>query len=225
MTTHVTNFAVIASPVGASLSWLVSALTEQGGSCQVASDGLKAFELARGSGVELIVLAEPLGVLSGQAVCQALREAKVSAPILLLASAEQQVAGLLAGADVVLPQDSSPELVLAQVEALRRRVSLEHGPLQVGDLSLDTQTRRAERGGKLILLSGTEYALLELLVRRAGRVVSREEILEQVWPGEARASDNVLDVYVSYLRTKIDRGFATPLIRTVRGRGYLVAAE
>jgi DNA-binding response OmpR family regulator len=225
VTSHVANLAVIAHPSESSLSWIPAALAERGGRQLTAADGLKAFELARGSGVELIVLVEPLAVLTAHAVCTALREARVTAPILLLGDSESVAAGLLAGADVVLPLDSTREVVLAQIDALLRRVALEHSPLQVGDLILDTQSRRAERGGNLIPLSGTEYTLLELLMRRAGRVVSREEILEHVWPGESRATDNVLDVYISYLRTKIDRDYSVSLIRTVRGRGYLVAGE
>jgi DNA-binding response OmpR family regulator len=126
---------------------------------------------------------------------------------------------------VVLALDSTPELVQAQLQALLRRVALDSSPLQAADLTLDTTTRRAERGGKVIPLSATEYTLLELLMRRVGRVVSREEIMEHVWPGESRASDNVLDVYVSYLRTKIDRDFSPALIRTVRGQGYMVVTQ
>lgn len=225
VTTHEVNLAVIALSPESPLSWISSALAERGGRQLVASDGLKAFELARASGVDLVVLVEPLAVLAAQAVCTALREARVSVPILVLSDTTSAAALLTAGADVVLALESDPQTVLAQIEALMRRVAFEHSPLQVGELILDTQARRAERGGKLILLSGTEYTLLELLMRRAGRVVSREEILEHVWPGEVRASDNVLDVYVSYLRTKVDRDFGSSLIRTVRGRGYMVAAE
>ena len=190
-----------------------------------AADGLKAFDVARAGGIELIVLVEPLGALAGQGLCTALREAHVNVPILLLDTPERVEAGLAAGADVALPLESSAGLLLAQTRALLRRVSLERSPLIIGDLSLDTLTRRATRAGTQIGLSATEFTLLELLLRRAGRVVTREEIMEHVWPGEERATDNVLDVYVSYLRTKIDRNFPVPLIRTVRGQGYTIVAD
>ena len=146
-------------------------------------------------------------------------------PILLLDTPDQLVEGLVAGADVVLPQDAPEALWKAQLRALLRRVSLAHQPLQVGDLSLDIQTRRAMRAGQTILLSTTEYMLLELLLRRVGHVVSRDEIMSHVWPGEERTSDNVLDVYISYLRAKIDRNFPVPLIRTVRSQGYTIVAD
>ncbi|WP_395138160.1 response regulator transcription factor [Armatimonas sp.] len=202
----------------------MSSLKELGTQVLVVTDGLKAFELSQQSGVELIVLVEPLPVLSGLSVCSALREAHVTAPILLLCSPETLTTGLDAGADCALPEESDDERVQAQVRALLRRVVLDRSPLRIADLSLDTNTRCAERAGKVIRLSATEYTLLELLMRRAGRVVSREEILEHVWLGESRASDNVLDVYVSYLRTKIDRDFPVALIRTVRSQGYMIAA-
>lgn len=207
------------------LSGLPEELEPLGARVEVTTEGLKAFDLARAGGIELIVLAEPLGALAGQALCKALREANVGVPILLLDTPERQVAGLEAGADVVLPLDCPAALWKAQVQALLRRVSLERQPLRAGDLSLDTQTRQAMRGGKQIHLSTTEYTLLELLLRRAGRVVSRDEIMKYVWPGEERTSDNVLDVYISYLRNKIDRGFAAPLVRTVRGQGYVIAVD
>jgi two-component system OmpR family response regulator len=207
----------------------LAGLAQELGQCEVsvvlATDGLKAFDVARAGGVELIVLAEPLGAVAGQGLCTALREANVTVPILLLDTPDRVVAGLVAGADVVLPLESSAELLLAQTQSLLRRVSLERSPLRMGDLALDTTTRRATRGGTQIALSATEFTLLELLLRRAGRVVTREEIMEHVWPGEERATDNVLDVYVSYLRTKIDRNFAVPLIRTVRGQGYTIVAD
>ncbi|WP_395091406.1 response regulator transcription factor [Armatimonas sp.] len=200
-------------------------MKELGTQVLVVTDGLKAFELAQQSGVELIVLVEPLPVLSGSSVCSALREAHVTAPILLLCSPETLAVGLDAGADSALPGESEDEVVRAQIHALLRRVALDRSPLRIADLSLDTNTRRAERAGKMILLSATEYTLLELLMRRAGRVVSREEIMEHVWLGESRVSDNVLDVYVSYLRTKVDRDFPVALIRTVRSQGYMIVAS
>ena len=204
---------------------LPAELEQRGLRVLMATEGLKVFDLARAGGVELIVLAEPLGALAGQGLCKALREANVGTPILLLDTPERLIEGLDSGADVVLPLGVEATLLLAQTKALLRRVSLERSPLQVGDLALDTLTRRATRAGKHILLSSTEYTLLELLMRRAGRVVTRDEIMNHVWPGEDRTSDNVLDVYVSYLRNKIDREFSVPLIRTVRGQGYLIQAD
>ena len=218
------NVVVVACSSESALGDLIESLSTLGMRVSQATDGLKAFELVRQGTVDLVVLAEPLAVLSGHAVCKALREAKVIVPILLLDKVDQAVAGLEAGADVVLPLESESGLILAQLHALLRRCELDRSPLHVADLVLDTTTRRAERGGKLIALSTTEYILLELLLRRLGQVVTREEIMEHVWPGESRNSDNVLDVYISYLRTKVDRDYPTALIRTVRGQGYMIAA-
>ncbi len=216
---------LVAGASSDTLSELTEYLAPLGFLAKGTKDGLKAFDLARAGGIKLIVLAEPLEVLTAQALSKALREANVGALILLLDTPERLTGGLEAGADVVLPLDCPMPFLRAQVEALLRRVGFEHQPLRVGDLSLDTQTRRATRADKTITLTTTEYGLLELLLRRVGRTVTRDEIMNHIWPGEDRAKNNVLDVYVSYLRNKIDHGFPVPLIRTVRGQGYVIAAD
>jgi DNA-binding response OmpR family regulator len=138
---------------------------------------------------------------------------------------EDKVEGLDAGADDYLVKPFQLAELLARVRALLRRGSAPPPPLQIGDLTLDPATRRATRGAKTISLSSTEYALLELLMRNAGRVVSRAAILEHVWQYDFEGNDNVLDVYISYLRGKIDRGQTTPLIHTARGIGFRIGPE
>lgn len=168
----------------------------------------------------LIVLA---GVLSAPETCRTLRQQELTTPILVL---EPQLtdslweATLDAGADVVLSLHTAPSVLQAQLDALLRRQAHCNQALTIGGLHLDIVNHRAEREGVSIPLSTTEYRLLFLLMSRAGAVVSRAEIMKQVWPEGEIETDNVLDVYISYLRGKIDRPFDYALIQTVRGQGY-----
>jgi two-component system, OmpR family, response regulator len=157
--------------------------------------------------------------------CQELRRAEITTPLLLLLpnlDVQTWVQGLDAGADHVLDAESDPKVVEAQIRAGLRRSGLGRNRIQIGELALDIIHHRAERRGVLIPLSATEYQLLLLFMENAGRVVSREEIMSKAWPNGTAERDNVLDVYVSYLRGKIDRPFDTPLLKTVRGQGYRI---
>ena len=203
--------------------FLQQALTEAGYSTRMAQDGATAFELGRGIRYDLILLDVMLPAMNGFEVCRLLREAGVATPILLITARdalEDKIAGLDSGADDYLVKPFQIGELLARTRALLRRAGPSLTLLRVGDLTLDPASRKAVRAGKAILLSATEYTLLEYLMRNAGRVLTRAMILEHVWQYDFDGNDNVLDVYISYLRGKIDKGYAHPLIHTVRGAGY-----
>jgi len=161
--------------------------------------------------------------LTGFEVCRRLRGDGISTPILILTAKDlldDKVMGLDSGADDYLVKPFQVAELLARVRALLRRRNLGTTSLKVGDLTLEPTSRQIVRGGKAISLSATEYALLEYLMRNAGRVLTRAMILQHVWQYDFDGNDKVLDVYISYLRRKIDRGHQNSLIQTVRGVGY-----
>jgi two-component system OmpR family response regulator len=166
-----------------------------------------------------------LPALDGLSVVQALRAAKIETPILILSAlgkVDDRVQGLRAGADDYLVKPFAASELIARIEALQRRrhaVSAET-KLQVGDLEMDLLARTVSRAGQHIDLQPREFRLLECLMRHAGRVVTRTMLLEQVWDYHFDPQTNVIEVHVSRLRGKIDKGFAMPLLHTVRGAGY-----
>ena len=212
--------------------FLRQAMAEAGYAVRMAGDGLLALGLARDGGFDLILLDVMLPGRDGFAVCRDLRAEGVATPILILTARdalEDKVEGLDSGADDYLVKPFRIAELLARARALLRRGVLTRGApvpavLRVADLSLDPATRKAARAGRTIALSATEYALLEYLMRNAGRVLTRSLILEHVWDYDFGGNDNVLDVYISYLRGKIDRGNPLPLIQTVRGVGFRLGA-
>ena len=200
-------------------------LTEAGHDVQVAHDGVAALALAEGGGFELIVLDVLLPELDGLAVCRRLREQGMRTPILMLTARDavpDRVRGLDAGADDYLVKPFALEELQARVRALGRRAGdgLDEEILRVGDLTLDVARHEVRRGDKWIELTAKEFGLLEYLMRNAGRVLTKTQITDQVWGYDSEATSNVVEIYVHYLRDKVDRGFARPLIRTVRGVGY-----
>ncbi|CCW34986.1 response regulator with CheY-like receiver domain and winged-helix DNA-binding domain [Chthonomonas calidirosea] len=203
--------------------FLQQALTEAGYTTQVVEDGETALHLAVSIAFDLILLDVMLPRKDGFALCKELRAASVTTPILIITARdtlEDKIEGLDSGADDYIVKPCQIGELLARVRALLRRGTSSPPVLRVADLTLDPATRKVCRQGKTIHLSMTEFALLEYLMRNAGRVVTRLMILEHVWQYDFEGNDNVLDVYISYLRSKIDRGFARPLIHTVRGVGY-----
>ncbi len=161
--------------------------------------------------------------MNGFKVCRHLRAAGVSTPILIITAKdtlEDKVEGLDSGADDYIVKPFQIAELQARMRALLRRGSSAPTILRVADLILEPAQRRAVRGGMPIGLSATEYALLEYLMRNAGRVLTRSTILEHVWQYDFEGNDNVLDVYISYLRSKIDKGHEPALIQTVRGVGF-----
>jgi DNA-binding response OmpR family regulator len=200
-------------------------LEEEGHTVDVVHDGEDGLAMVMDGSHDVIVLDVLLPGIDGFEICRRLRAGGVDTPVLLLTAldaVEDRVRGLDAGADDYLPKPFAFQELLARLRALgRRRVQArEPDRLQMDDLVLDLRRRRAERAGKTIELSPKEFALLEFLLRNEGRVVTRSQILDHVWGYDYSPDSNLVDVYVTYLRRKVDRGHDRRLIRTVRGSGY-----
>jgi two-component system, OmpR family, response regulator len=206
-------------------SLLRRGLQEEGHAVDVARTGDDALWMAQAAEYDAIVLDLMLPGVDGLEVCRRIRENDVWAPVLMLTArdaVDDRVAGLDAGADDYLPKPFSFAELLARLRALARRgVASERPPvLEVGDLRLDPATRQAWRGEAEIPLSTKEFALLETFMRRPGQVLSRYQLLEHAWDYAYENRSNVVDVYVRYLREKIDRPFGRDSLETVRGAGY-----
>ena len=206
---------------------LRQATTEAGYSAEVVADGVEGLRRARETAFDVLLLDVMLPGMDGLTVCRQLRAAGVATPVLMLTArdtTEDKVAGLDAGADDYLVKPFRIAELLARMRALLRRAAVAPlgAVLAVGDLSLNTGTREAARGGKGFLLSATEFRLLEHLMRHPGQVLTRSALLDHVWQYDFGGNDNVLDVYISYLRGKIDKGQSSSLIHTVRGVGYKI---
>ncbi len=199
-------------------------LVEEGYAADVARTGEEAVWMARATPYDAIVLDVMLPGQNGLEVCRLLRESGVWSPILMLTArdgVEDKVSGLDSGADDYLTKPFSFAELLARLRALTRRGPSERpAVLEVGSLRLDPATRQAWRGDVEIDLSAKEFALLETFMRRAGDVLSRLDLLEHAWDYAYENKSNVVDVYVGYLRGKIDRPFGTDSLETVRGAGY-----
>jgi two-component system OmpR family response regulator len=205
-------------------SLLRRGLQEEGHAVDLARTGDDAIWMARATEYDAVVLDLMLPGLGGIEVCRHLREGGVWSPVLMLTArdgVEDRVAGLDAGADDYLPKPFSFAELLARLRALVRRGANERPVvLEVGDLRLDPATRRAWRGDAEVKLSAKEFALLEAFMRRPGEVLSRYQLLEHAWDYGYENRSNVIDVYVRYLRDKVDRPFGRSSIETVRGVGY-----
>lgn len=204
---------------------LVRGLAEEGYAVDACADGEEAVERAVTGAYDLIVLDVMLPRRDGISACAAMRRGGVSAGILLLTARDtlrDKVAGLDAGADDYLTKPFEFEELLARLRSLLRRGHAGEAILSMADLTLDTARKRAERGGQRLDLSAREYALLEFLLRHPEEVLSRTRIVEAVWQDDAALDGNIVDVYISYLRAKVDKPFASPLIHTVRGMGYVL---
>ncbi|HRK20965.1 MAG TPA: response regulator transcription factor [Fimbriimonadaceae bacterium] len=202
--------------------FLRQALVEAGYRAVLETDGAAGFVLAQDPAFELILLDRMLGGIDGLKICRDLRARGIQKPILILTARdalEDKVSGLDAGADDYLVKPFQLAELLARVRALGRRPPIAAGPLQVGSLSLDPLQRLAQLGKKTVGLSTTEFALLEYLMRNGGRVLTRSMILQHVWQYDFEGNDKVLDVYISYLRKKLDNG-GPSWIETIRGTGY-----
>ena len=205
-------------------------LLQAGHSVDVAADGREGLFAATTQQFDLVVLDRMLPEVDGLTVLRTLRASGLRVPVLLLSAlgeVDQRVAGLRAGADDYLVKPFAFSELEARIEALARRTAPE-GPatvLMVGDLELDLMTRNVRRGEVAIELQPREFRLLEYLMRHAGQVVTRTMLLEHVWDYHFDPQTNVIDVHVSRLRAKIDRGFEPQLLHTVRGAGYRLAVE
>ena len=207
--------------------FLHQACEEAGYAAHVETDGVRALAVAKSQPFDLILLDVMLPSMDGFEVCRQLRAAGVHSLVLIITARdtlEDKVAGLDAGADDYVCKPFRVAEILARMRALLRRKESSATLLEVGDLQLDPATRIATRAGKRIRLSATEYSLLEFLMRHAGKTMSRSVILDHVWQYDFSGHDNVLDVYIGYLRNKIDKGH-DPLIHTARGVGYRIADD
>jgi two-component system, OmpR family, response regulator len=205
-------------------SLLQRGLVEEAHAADVARTGDDALWMARAVEYDAIVLDVMLPGPNGFEVCRRLREAGVWSPVLMLTArdaVEDRVAGLDAGADDYLPKPFAFAELLARLRALARRGAQERpAVVEVGDLRLDPATRQVWRGDAEIELSAKEFALLETFMRRPGQVLSRYQLLEHAWDYAYENRSNVVDVYVRYLREKVDRPFDRCSLETVRGTGY-----
>ena len=195
-------------------------LAAEGYAVESAADGGDALVSVERSTPDLILLDVTMPGLDGLAVCRRLRDKGLATPVLLLTARDElddRVAGLDAGADDYVVKPFETVELLARVRALLRRGKAPETVLSVGDLTLELETRTVTRAGRVVALSEREADLLELLLRNAHRVVSREQALAQIWGGEA--NENVVDRYVSNLRRKLGQ---PPLIETVRGVGFVL---
>jgi DNA-binding response OmpR family regulator len=201
------------------------ALDEDGHLTDVAVNGADGFEMARSQKYQLIIVDNLLPKMSGTEVCRQLRGEGHTVPILMLTALDtvaNTVAGLDAGADDYLTKPFALEELRARVRALLRRRQDRTSTLTVDDLVIDVMTREVRRANKEIQLSGREFSLLEFLMRNSGRALSRSAITETVWGLDFDPETNVVDVYINYLRAKIDTNRGRKLIRTIRGIGYQI---
>lgn len=206
---------------------LAQVLAEEGFSTRIAGDGPSALEEAVRQPPDLVVLDVLLPGLDGLAVCRELRARGHAMPVILLTARDavaDRVAGLEAGADDYVAKPFAFEELVARIRAHLRRQGVAGPRLEIADLILEPGAHRASRAGRPLTLSPTEFRLLEVLMRHPGQVLSRATLLERVWGLDADPTSNVVDLYVHYLRRKVDRGFGRPLIRTVRSLGYVLRA-
>jgi two-component system OmpR family response regulator len=207
--------------------YLVKAFREVGHIAEQSADGEEGLALALEGQYDVLIVDRMLPKLDGLAVIGALRSKSVETPVLILSALGQvddRVKGLRTGGDDYLAKPYAFSELLARIEALgRRRASRgEETVLRVGDLEMDLIGREVRRGGQEIDLQPREFQLLEFLMRHAGQSVTRTMLLEQVWEYHFDPQTNVIDVHISRLRSKIDKGFAQPLLHTVRGAGYMI---
>ncbi len=207
--------------------FLAKALNEAGYQTEIAVDGESGFELASNSAFGVLIVDRMLPKLDGLALVERLRGRGDRTPVLILSAlgaVDDRVKGLRAGGDDYLAKPYSLVELVARVEALTRRGSSEGTvtTYSVGDLVLDRLSHKVSRGGETIILQPREYRLLEYLMRHAGQVVTRTMLLENVWDYHFDPQTNVIDVHISRLRSKIDKGQDKPLLETVRGAGYMI---
>ncbi len=209
-------------------AFLRDALEEVGYSVDTVANGTEALNSALTNAYDAAILDVMVPGMDGMEVVRQLRERNVNTPTLLLTARhriDDRIAGLDAGADDYLVKPFALGELLARVRTLLRRQVAETPVLKVGCLELDPASRRVTRNGQMIYLSATEFSLLHYLMRHDGRILSKAQILEHVWDDPGFRSPNTVEVYVNYLRAKLDTGDAShSLIRTVRGAGYLLAA-
>jgi DNA-binding response OmpR family regulator len=204
-------------------------LTEEGHTALCAYDGAEGLELAKAYEFDVIILDIMMPKLSGYEMAKRLRSEKISTPVLMLTAKDSVpdiVRGLDLGADDYMTKPFSFEELVARLRAVKRRtLTAQEVNLRVGDLVLDPSSREVSRDGVRVSLTRTEYNLLERLVYRAGKVVSRRSLIESVWGYDRDIEENTLDAFMHLLRNKVDPAGRTKLIHTVRGVGYMIRPD
>jgi DNA-binding response OmpR family regulator len=212
-------------------AFLQKGLTEQQHTVEVAADGVTGLRRALAEPYDLLILDNLLPGLNGLEVCQQVRAQNSGVPILMLTAlgeTDDKIRGLDAGADDYLVKPFAFQELLARIRALVRRRHESPAAdvvLRLADLTLDPGRKQVQRANQSIQLTAREFALLEYLLRNQDRVVSRVDILEQVWETSFDTGSNVIDVYINFLRKKIDRDFTPKLIHTLVGMGYVMREE
>lgn len=207
--------------------FLQKALRESGHTVELAHDGDDGLAIARDGGYDVLIVDRMLPKQDGLSLVKTLRAEGDRTPVLFLSAlgaVDDRVKGLKAGGDDYLTKPYAFTELLARIEALVRRIEPQETQTryQVGDLVIDRLAHRVTRAGEPIVLQPREYRLLEYMMRNAGQVVTRTMLLENVWDYHFDPQTNVIDVHVSRLRSKIDKGFDRPLLHTVRGAGYML---
>ncbi len=215
---------------GEAARYLARALGESGHAADVATDGEEGLQLARDGQYDVLIVDRMLPSRDGLSIVRTLRAEGVSTPVLFLSAlgeVDDRVKGLKAGGDDYLTKPFALSELLARIEALVRRAQPEEIQPRyvVDDLVLDRLSRKVMRGDQTITLQPREFRLLEYLMKNAGQIVTRTMLLEKVWDYHFDPQTNVIDVHISRLRAKIDKGFDKPLVHTVRGAGYMIGGD
>ncbi|OGM21575.1 DNA-binding response regulator [Candidatus Woesebacteria bacterium RIFCSPHIGHO2_01_FULL_38_9] len=206
-------------------------LAQEGFAVDVAYDGTEGYDLASSEEYDVVILDIMLPGMDGVTICKKLRQEKNHTPILMLTAKGQiqdKVQGLNSGADDYVVKPFAFEELLARVKALTRRPKNGGSTkLLVNDLELDSVSYEVKRGGVRVTLSRKEFSLLEYLMRNPGKIINKDQIIAHVWDYDSDVLPNTVEVYIGYLRQKIDRGFPgkKPLIQTIRGFGYKVESN
>ena len=227
-----TRKILIVEDDAATADYLAKGLSEAGFAVECCGNGRDGLFLACEGVFDLVIADRMLPGLDGIAMISAMRAANITTPVLMLtalASVDDRVDGLRAGADDYLCKPFSFAELSARIDALGRRADRgaaepQRTRLQVGDLEIDLLARAVSRAGRPIALGAREFSLLEFLARHAGQVVTRTMMLEKIWNYHFDPGSNVVDVHIGRLRRKLEEGFATPILHTVRGAGYRLAA-
>ena len=209
-------------------AFIQKGLNENGHEITIAYDGLSGQKMAMQGDFDIIIMDVMLPGINGLDICGQLRKDGITTPVLMLSALgtlDDRVQGLQQGADDYLVKPFHFKELLARIQALTRRRNQQftnNSRIQMADLVLDRDRKYVQRDGKEIVLTAKEYALLELFLQNSNRVLSRSDIAEAVWGADFDSGSNVIDVYINYLRNKIEKGFSSKLIHTIVGMGYIM---
>lgn len=211
-------------------SFLEKSFTEAGHTAHLAGDGDTGYMLAEDQSYDVLIIDRMLPKRDGLSIIAGLRAKGISTPVLILSAlgaVDDRVTGLRAGSDDYLTKPYAFSELLARIEVLAKRSGNTEADTQyrLADLEIDRLAHSVKRGGKEITLQPREYRLLEYLIQHTGQVVTRTMLLENVWDLHFDPQTNVIDVHISRLRSKIDKDFSTPLLHTIRGRGYMLREQ